>query len=634
MARYAQGVSVNLNAHTHAEVDDLNKRIQAYHREYKLTRGRAVRLAGEARAQAGELIFATKNDNHAEADGGKTVSNGHIMEIREIAGQRVTVRRLTGHDNQTGQREWSEPYTVTARYLQAHGSLGYAQTTAVAEGDTAWVGLNFGSDSRGRESAYPAMTRGQYENHAIVYPSEPDCVSGEEASGAPEVARYEAMAAERDGDMRGEAETRYDPVVMLTRVVRRSDVNLSATETREKALAAADHMGTLWQIRQDIGRRGAAARFGHAVREHLPAEDAEKVLADTDDLYRALRHAELGGKDSRQVLADAIASRPLAGARSVPAVIADRVRAATEHLPPVHVRLQDLGDEDLADFAGRTDRAMAGREARLGAHMARTAPEWAVTALGDAPGDGEARREWEAQAGALAGFREITGLNSPHSVIGPEPPTTFPELRAEWHRVCEILGGAEHERARGLTEGQLRAQREAALRDTAWLPADVSREMGVAHGTADRYRTAAMHHGLRSQAARLAGDGDLEALHREKAEAARAKADRAGTVAWVLAAANETRRQAGRLTCCVRAGGSAAPRRTASWSGAGCCCRANGSSRPGRRPPLITRPGRPRPGRKPVNSTRPKRHLRMPPGRRAARGRRRSGWSQVSGCSQ
>ena len=130
-------------------------------------------------------------------------------------------------------------------------------------------------------------------------------------------------------------------------------------------------------------------------------------------------------------------------------------------------------------------------------------------------------------------------------MIGPEPPTTFPELRAEWHRVCEILGGAEHERARGLTEGQLRAQREAALRDTAWLPADVSREMGVAHGTAGRYRTVAMHHGLRSQAARLAGDGDLEALHREKAEAARAKADRAGTVAWVLAAANETRRQAG-----------------------------------------------------------------------------------------
>jgi len=95
-----------------------------------------------------------------------------------------------------------------------------------------------------------------------------------------------------------------------------------------------------------------------------------------------------------------------------------------------------------------------------------------------------------------------------------------------------------------MTEGQLRAQREAALRDTAWLPPDVSREMGVANSTAAEYRTAAMHHGLRCGAARLARDPDLELFHRERAIAARAKAERAAWVAKILEPAHETRKQA------------------------------------------------------------------------------------------
>ena len=131
VADLAEGVETSLNAHSHVEVADLNQRVQAYMDEYGLAAGRSLRLRGDATARPGEIVLARTNDNNAMADGERKVSNGDLLQIREITGGGVLVRRATGHDKATGQRTWSEPYQVSARYLRDHADLGYAQTTAI-----------------------------------------------------------------------------------------------------------------------------------------------------------------------------------------------------------------------------------------------------------------------------------------------------------------------------------------------------------------------------------------------------------------------------------------------------------------------------------------------------------------------
>ena len=543
LADLAEDVETSLNAHSHREVEDLNKRVQAYMDEYGLARGRAVRLRGDAAARTGELVLARQNDNKTSADRGRKVSNGDVLEIREVSGDKVTVRRLAGHDKQTGRRIWSEPYTLTARYLREYGELGYAQTTATAQGDTTWSGIHLSSDQRPLQTLYPGLTRGRNRNHVFAYPAEPDCEAGKEPEGAPEVARQRAIEAERDGPMRRLAESAHDPVVLLAKVVRRVGAELGATETREKLLADADHTGTLWQIRQDVVRHVTAPQYEALVREQLSEEHAAEVLADTDDLWRALRGAQLKGADPGRILGEAVALRGLGDAESVPAVLTHRVRQLTEDLPPLAPRLRPDADAELADFLDRTDAALDARRERLGEHTAKHPQAWAVRALGPVPEDEAERREWASVAGGLAAYREARNFESGASPIGPCPPTTEPEMRAWWFHLDRNLGKAEESRTQGLTEGQLRARRTAGLRDTTWAPPQVSREMGVAHSTETEYRLAAAHHLLRARGARKAANAQREASHREEAQKAQAAADRCREVAEGLAEAHATRQQ-------------------------------------------------------------------------------------------
>jgi len=543
MADLAEDVETSLNAHSHFEVADLNKRVQAYMDEYGLARGRAVRLRADATARPGELVLARRNDNKTEADRGRKVSNGDVLEIREVTGDKVTVRRLTGHDKQTGRRTWSAPYALTTRYLREHGELGYAQTTATTQGDTTWSGIHLSSDQRPLQTLYPGMTRGRHRNHVFAYPAEPDCEPGKEPEGAPEVGRQRAIEAERDGPMRPLAESEHDPVVLLAKVVRRADVELGATETREKLLADADHTGTLWQIRQDVVRQVTAPRYEAAVREHLSEEHATEVLADTDDLWRALRGAQLKGADPARVLAAAVAQRGLDDAESVPAVLTHRVRQLTEDLPPLAARLQPAADAEMTDFLDRTDAALDARRERLGEHMANHPPAWALRALGVVPGDDAGRQAWADLAGGFEGYREARNFESDETPIGPCPPTTEPEMRAWWLDLDQALGTAEESRARGLTEGQLRVRRTGGLRDTTWAPPEVAREMGVAHGTETGYRLAAAHHLLHARKAQKAAREDRAVMHRAAAREAQAAAERCREVAAGLAEAHATRQQ-------------------------------------------------------------------------------------------
>ena len=103
----------------------------------------------------------------------------------------------------------------------------------------------------------------------------------------------------------GRRSTRWTPLAIL--------VPRSCTATRPELLgkrdpgpgpkSAADHLGVLHSVWLDQVRRESGRRFWAAAQEILPAGQAEAVLADgPDDLWRAMRAAELAGLDGPTVL--------------------------------------------------------------------------------------------------------------------------------------------------------------------------------------------------------------------------------------------------------------------------------------------------------------------------------------------
>jgi hypothetical protein len=132
---------------------------------------------------------------------------------------------------------------------------------------------------------------------------------------APELARYDQIHAERDGVPAPATEPASPGTALgvLAGVLDRDGQPLSATQTRQQALADADADHLAAVPRKHRRRTSHQARW----------------------LWRTLRAAELVGLDAGQVLADAIAERDLAGARDVPSVVDVRIRYRLVSLVPV-----------------------------------------------------------------------------------------------------------------------------------------------------------------------------------------------------------------------------------------------------------------------------------------------------------
>ena len=549
LADYLAGKDVVLTAYEHRECADLSRRVQEYLLRWgELDQGQRTSLQDGAVAYAGDLIIAGQNSKAAGDEPGRRVANGDILRIDSISGPAMTVRRLTDHDRD-GERLWTEPFSLSRSYAQEHCDLGYARTFHSVEGDTVWCGYALVSEKRMRSGLYPAMTRGQWVNHVYAYPGSLDPGGSDVGKGpdpAPEIDRRRMLNAEQAGGMAPEGE--HDPIPVLGRVLRREDAQLSASETRARALANADHLGVLWTIWQDRTRQYAAARYRAAVREHLPPGQAHEALGDTDDLWRSLRAAELAGQGAGQVMRDAVAQRDLAGARSVSAVLAARVRAAAGGLPPQlrdswRDRIPQNTPEDQRELMEILATGMDDRQARIGQHAAGTQPLWATQALGDVPQDPAGRAEWERSAGQLGAYREMFGYDHPGQAIGPEPATTSPEARAEWHTALGAMAKVDGIDVRGLTDGQLHARRAAAQRETAWAPKYVGSELRLARKQAQISRVEATRHAFEARAAARQGDQDKAASQQRAAKSWQAVGARCATVQERFTAAQDTHRE-------------------------------------------------------------------------------------------
>ena len=243
------GTDTLLMAADHALRRELSRRIRDNLVGLGVVRdGPAVRIAGGAQASPGDLIICTRNDHSVEAgEPGRTLANGDLLRIEAVTAGKLVVRRALDADPATGQRRWTDRTFLYSDLYSDYGDAepGYAVTDHVAQGRTVTAGLAVITGTEERQHAYVALTRGTDVNFAYVFTVSPklaDPVPGPRP--APELARYDQIHAERGGDrapVTGPAPA-GTALGTLSAVLDRDGQQLSATQTRQQALADADQL--------------------------------------------------------------------------------------------------------------------------------------------------------------------------------------------------------------------------------------------------------------------------------------------------------------------------------------------------------------------------------------------------------
>ena len=255
VALTASGTDTLLMAADHALRRELNRRI----RDDLITLGivqdgPAVTIADGARASRGDLIICTRNDHAVEAgEPGRTLANGDLLRVEAVTAGGLIVRRALDADPRTGQRRWTGRAFLYAGYHDAE--LGYAVTDHAAQGRTVHTGLAVITGTEDRQHAYVALTRGTDANLAYVFtvsPKRADPVPGPRP--APELARYDKIHAERSGLPAPATPPAPAGTALgvLAAVLDHDGQQHSATQTRNQALADADHLAA---AARDLDRR-------------------------------------------------------------------------------------------------------------------------------------------------------------------------------------------------------------------------------------------------------------------------------------------------------------------------------------------------------------------------------------------
>ena len=563
LADHLAGKESLLVARTGEQAQELSRRVRDELIHYGLVSADSqVGLRDGAVASRGDLVMARRNDRRIVAgQAGRWLANRDVLRVESAAGRMVTVRRLAGRDPDSNRAVWSEPFDLPKAYLLSHCDLGYATTQHAVQGktvDTAHVLVDGLGD---RQGLYVAMSRGWQANYAYCVTGFPRAADIREGSRpAPELERARRLMRERAGlpagpalaADTGQSAPQRDPVSVMAEVLQRDGAVLSAAETLRRETSDADHLGVLGSIWYDQVRRAQAVRFERALRQTLTASDAGAALADAACvwLWRSLREGEAAGLDAGEVLAVAVESRPLYGARDIARVIDSRVRHMLEHTSPQartswSQRIPEMGDPALTRFMTELPAAMDARARRIGEHAARPLPLWAPRALGDPPQDPVKRLDWESRAAQLGAYQELYGYCAPGDAIGPEPGKTSPEARADWHTAFRALGRVDGIDLRGRSDAQLRLQRATYLQETSWAPPHVGEELRLARL---QVRTAFENATREEHESRAASDHESVERHERLARMWRAMEAKATRIAGLLADAQETRRQWAAMT--------------------------------------------------------------------------------------
>ena len=256
VASYLAGRNVLLMAADWARCRELSARIREDLIHLGLVDGgRTVQIAEHTQASVGDLIICRDNDHTLEAgEPGRALANGDVLRIEAITSRGLMVRRLLEADPATGQRRFTDHAFLYAGYQTC--DLAYAITGHSAQGATVHTGIALDHRQRGPPVAVPGHDpRHRRQPRVRVHHPADGRRPATRHPAAPELDRYERRRREREGLLpadRAPEPGSPDPreaIAVLADVLGHDGAELSASETRRRNLANADHLGilnTIW----------------------------------------------------------------------------------------------------------------------------------------------------------------------------------------------------------------------------------------------------------------------------------------------------------------------------------------------------------------------------------------------------
>ena len=422
LALTLDGTDVLLMAADHALRRELSRRVRDdLIRLGIVQNGPAVTIADGATASPGDLIICTRNDHAIEAgEPGRTLANGDLLRIEAITRNGLLVRRALDADPPTGQRRWTDRHFLYAGYERCRAGLrGHRPRRPGphrAHGP--------GGDQRHRGP--PARLRRPDPRHRRqhglrVHPVAQARRPGPRPAPGPRAGPLRPDQAERAGDPAPATPPAPAGTALgvLSAVLERDGQPHSATQTRNRALADADHLAILHAIWTAETTPAREQRYQDLLMQRPAARLPRQPGHQARWLWRTMRAAELAGLDPAQVLAAAIAERDLAGARDIPAVIDARLRhrlGAVVPLPPGpwSAQVPAIADPERRAYVAQIAAMMDARKDRIGEHAAEHALPWAINALGAVP-----EHPWTGWTGSAGPLPSAPGVSCPATTIPP-----------------------------------------------------------------------------------------------------------------------------------------------------------------------------------------------------------------------
>ncbi len=328
-ADQASGKTSILIAPDNTTVTELNRRARAE----RLLAGtaddrRAVMLAGDVEASAGDTILTRRNDRHLRYGRDAWVRNGtrwqvlHVHRDGSITARRVDAGQGTDAVSLRSASPGLPIVRLPATYVAEHVDLGYATTVQRAEGITTDTAHLIATPSMTRELAYVGMTRGRDTNTVFVPLDHPDREDN-----------HSSLTEQATDDGLSE---RAHARAIFARILSRTGAELSAHESMQAEHDQHLSIARLAAEYDTIANHAQRPRWTHLATRSLRDQGLDEnaitraVASETfGPLCAELRRAEADGHDVDRLLPRLTANRSLRDADDVVAVLHHRLATAT-----------------------------------------------------------------------------------------------------------------------------------------------------------------------------------------------------------------------------------------------------------------------------------------------------------------
>ena len=208
----------------------------------------------------------------------------------------------------------------------------------------------------------------------------------------------------------------------------RNEAQDAALEVLLREFGDADHLARLDVIWHGEPIRARRDVWRAAIGRVLPTEHKGARLAGGSAiwLWRTMRSVEAAGDGRRAGRGRRDQFSAADRGVDIAAVIDARIRRATGAIAPAawrswSDRVPQMADRQRQQFVTELAAAMDARRAQIGEHAPRTAPAWAINALGPVPHDPLDLLQWTERASAVGAYRELYRIESQTDPVGPEP---------------------------------------------------------------------------------------------------------------------------------------------------------------------------------------------------------------------